>query len=104
MIPAPKFKKGDMVVFVDNKSAPGECDPRVPGMIMTIISHSGPDWMGFYRYRVDRRHPDGTDDLEPIEPCLRLIRDGDLKLDNAPAEDETIAEMLAKLPLIEYTK
>lgn len=81
MTSSPKFKKGDMVQILPCKTQSTDCI----GWIGTVIYKPFLGDMGYWRYPLDREHPKNGR-LEPNEHCLRLIRDGDLKLD-LEAED-----------------
>ncbi len=88
----PKFKKGDMVQVASINSIsniPPGCwlhniNCAAAGVIGTVTLIEAFD--AFIGYHLDSccrkcKHP-----VSALEPCLRLIRDGDLKLDDAPAE------------------
>lgn len=83
----PKFKQGDMVLIVQ---APwrkhfGRFAAEY-GKIGTIVAAPRQRTLkrgAFWCYPLDRRGCEGQ--LVPVEPCLRLIRAGDLKLEDTPA-------------------
>ncbi len=79
----PKFKKGDMVMYVGQNHS--KDIPERFGVIGTITD-APHQRMGEWAYPTDMPpfNPGAT--VNPVESCLRLIRDGDLKLDDAPAE------------------
>lgn len=80
----PKFKKGDMVMYQAG-GAPGGffSEPEHNGLIGTIVSFPFPD-KGIWRYPLDIMLK--GDLVAPCEYCLRLIKDGDLKLDDIPLD------------------
>lgn len=95
---SPKFKVGDMVMLITVKaisSAPGGCilygeQCGAAGLTSTVKEVSTARFVSqlakCYEYKLADPCRKCGNSIWPIEPCLRLIKDGDLKLDENPNE------------------
>lgn len=88
----PKFKVGDMVMYQPNSLLSFKQRPEYSGVTMTIIA-SPYTQDGYWRYPCDRVLKGRR--ATPIEPCLRLIKDGDLQLDEEKVLKARIEELKA---------